>query len=581
MGPNKFLGIDIGNAQTKVVLLKSSIKQGGVESFIFPTPFETAQNSIRRIDAKVFVDELIKVVPVSILRSCRIAVDVPSALITVMSLFLPAMSRKELVSAAVNEAKRKMIPAYESNHIFECLLLGERTVGQAKRQEILVVRTDIRHINGLIDIFNRNLGLIPAVLTPSSFAFPLLPFFYSQPLNKDLDEVLVDIGAASITISIFREGKLGFFRNTVYGMQDIIQDISQRLGFPENKIEDIIREKGVPEVNFNLKDKVAVAEEIMRQKYEAGLKARETGIEEEISLLELRMLWQVHIERILHEFRRSLSYYKEQTGGRQVEFIDFSGGGCHVRNLVKILTEQIGGKCRSVLPLEGVQARGKENKGGGAIFTGAVSLALSAAKKDRAAGIVSFLPVDLRKKEVESKRRIIVFLVFICLSAAFGLLSLQLFLSNVLIRRDIKSLEFDLKRVKRVSSRLQDLSQREKTFGQRLVQAESLSQKNQIVLKSLSEVPEVVPPEMYLTDLKFAEGKLEIRARVYADYEEATKIVEEFYRKLASFVFLSNVQMDSLKIDRIFPQLSEGGEGIILDRPRERDFKISADIAAQ
>jgi Tfp pilus assembly PilM family ATPase/Tfp pilus assembly protein PilN len=473
-----------------------------------------------------------------------------------------------------------MIPAYGPNHIFECLLLGERIINQVVRHEVLVVRTDNLYISELIDIFRKNLDLTPVVITPSNFAFPQVPFFRSQPVNKEVDAALVDIGFTSVTISIFREGKLSFFRNTVYGMQDIIQDISQRLGFSEAKTDEIIKEKGVPEVNFNLKDKVAVAEEIMRQKYEAGLKAQETGVEEEINLLELRMLWQAHIERILHEFRRSLSYYKEQTGGRQVEFIDFAGGGCLVQNLVKILTEQIGGKCRAVQPFEGIQLQGAE-KTGGPIFTGAVSLALSAVRTGRAADIVNFLPPDLRKKEQAAKRRIIILLSVICLISAFGLLSLQLFLSNVLIRKNIKGIEFELGRIKRVSTRLKDLSQRERTFGQRLSQAELLSQKNRAVLKPLLEVPKILPEGVYLTGLKIAEGKLEIKARVFADYEEATKIVEEFQQKLSGLSFLSNVQVEPFKIVKIFPQLSEGGEGITLDRPRDRDFKVTADMAAQ
>ncbi|MDD2702681.1 MAG: pilus assembly protein PilM [Candidatus Omnitrophica bacterium] len=576
----KFLGIDIGNVRTKVVLVEPAVKQGVAWSYVFPTPFDATQTSFRKIDAKLFVNELVKVVPVNKLRNCRIAVDVPSAQITAMSLFLPEMSRSELISAAVNEAKRRMVPSHGPNHVFECHLLGERIINQIQRQEILVVRTDVLYINELVNIFRKNLDLIPVVIAPSSFAFPLLPVFRSRTLNKDMDTVLVDIGAASVTISIFREGKLSFFRNTVYGMQDIIQDLSQRLGFTEDKTVEIIREKGIPDVDFDLKDKVAVAEEIMRQKYEAGLKAKETGIEEEINLLELRMLWQAHVERILHEFRRSLSYYKEQSGGRQVEFIDFAGGGCDVRNLVKVLTEQIGGKCGIVLPFEGMQVRRDKNEPG-AVFTGAVSLALSAAWKGRGAEIINFLPANLRKKELNAKRRFVVLIAGICMIAVFGLLSLQLFLSNVLIRKNLKGIEFELGRIKRVSARLKDLSLREKAFGQRLAQADSLARKNRDVLKPLFEVPKAMPPGVYLTGLKIAEGKLEIKARVYADYEEAVRIVDEFQQKLTALDFLSNVQVEPFKIDRIFPQLSEGGEGIILDRARERDFKVNADLPAQ
>ncbi|MDD5669028.1 MAG: pilus assembly protein PilM [Candidatus Omnitrophica bacterium] len=579
-----YVGIDIGSKSTKLVILEANPKMTYVDSCIFPTPLELGENAQQQIDSRIFLQEVTKVIPVSKLRQSRVALNLPPASISILSIFLPIMGTKELKAAAVNEAKRKMIPASGPNHVFECFLLGERMVNVVTRFEVLVVRTDKVYIQRLIDVF-KNVDIIPSLIIPSSFTFSLLPVFSQENSQKDIDMAVVDLGLTSFSISIFREGELNFFRNTMYGVQDVIQDFAQRLGLSEQRIEEEIKAKGVPEVNFNLKDKVAVAEEIMRQKYESSIKTQESGVPEEINLLELRMLWQGHIDKILHELRRSLSYYKEQSGGRRIEYINFIGGGCHIGNLFEILTSQIGGMCKTVLPFEGIEVPPDKqkitDKVSSPVLSSAVALALSLGVKSKRHDTINFVPLDLRQRELAEKRRIFIVTTLVLLIAVFGFLTLQTIISSVSLSNNIKKTGFDLERFKRTSGRLKDLTQREKLFEQRLSLSESLSQKRLLVLAPLNDLKKIIPDKVYLTSFKLGLGKVEIKAIVYADYENALTIVDQFKKNLVALPYFSNIEITPLKFEKVSPQFGGGTSEVQIDQESDRDFVVTADFTVK
>ena len=94
---------------------------------------------------------------------------------------------------------------------------------------------------------------------------------HSQNLrSEDKDVLFVDIGTSSLGIHICREGHLAVTRNIAYGLNDIIRDLSRQFNISDEEAETAVREYGVSQTILDIKDKVAVAEEIMRQKYEAG-----------------------------------------------------------------------------------------------------------------------------------------------------------------------------------------------------------------------------------------------------------------------------------------------------------------------
>jgi Tfp pilus assembly PilM family ATPase len=137
---------------------------------------------------------------------------------------------------------------------------------------VLVIRTEKFYVQRIMDIFE-SVEEDPVLISPASTILPnIVP---KQAWSKDRAVVIVDIGAAYLKISICSDAHMVFMRNIVFGLEDIIQDFSRQLSINAAGVEEILKTHGIPDVPFDPKDKVAIAEEIMRQKYEAGLKAQE------------------------------------------------------------------------------------------------------------------------------------------------------------------------------------------------------------------------------------------------------------------------------------------------------------------
>lgn len=617
-----FIGIDIGSRYTKVVELECRPQAKGLlNCFLFTTPYPAqAQPGPKQIDAKCFWDEIARHVPFERIRSARVGVSLPANSVMATTLLVPRVAKNELPVVAQNEARRKMIPASTPEHIFESSLVGVRIVAKIPRFEVLVMRSEKQYVRQVLELF-KHVGT-----TPSSIALAPCALFTLAPeeilKKQDVDTAFVDIGLQSVNTSITREGKLAFFRNASYGLRDIIQDLSLRLGRTEPEAEEIIKEKGIVEVDFDLKDKVAVAEEIMRQKYEASLKNRDASQKEEINLLELRLLWQAHIDRIIHELRRSLSYYKEQSEGRRVEYIYFLGGGCQLKNLVSLLMKQVGGQGEAMFPFRGLnppQGSPAQDANSTPIFSNACALALGLSLKDKGANIINFLPWELKKKEALAARRLIILSVKFILIFLFSAIALAAFINNRSVRAAIKKVDIDLAEVKGIADALKDLSQRDKKVKLESALIQSLIEGRANFDAPLAQLAKAVPQGVLLTGViitkagpsAYAEAQeasgipedaeagthgpeasgeqapqeayaatntlsVEIKAEVFADYEAALAVVALMRENLKNSPSqFKNVRTSSLKLEKISPS---AGKALPLTLPMKRSFTVTTEI---
>ena len=603
------LGIDIGNRYTKVVEIEPKPAFKLRSCIIFETPYlPSGQSGKKEINKEVFWTEMTKHIPLKNLRSANIAVSLPSTSITAITLLLPKAAKNELILMAQAEARRKMIPASTPDHIFESVVVAARIINKITRFEVLVARAEKFYIQQLLGLF-KNIDIIPKVITISGAAFSAT--FNEEILNKkDVDTAFVDIGISSINTAIFREGKLNFFRNTACGLQDIIQEISSNLSLSESRADIVIKDKGVPEVDFDLKNKVAVVEEIMRQKYEAGLKAQETNQKEEINVLELRMLWQGYRDRIIHEIRRSLSYYNEQTSGRRIEYIFFAGGGSQIKNLVNFLSKEIGGKCQISFPFKDMPVS-QENVtmpdiNSTAIFTDAVSLALSLpAIISKGGDTINFLPRELKRKNVIAAWRFILLIAGISIIAILVLLLLSAVIKRPLIQKQIKQVDTDLSRIKNIAGALRYLDETDARIKQRSSQIQEITAKRKNFSSVLDKLNTAASKEILLTKVsiygagaQLAAGmppteeasaanpgaapdnyKIDIKAEVSADYETAIKIIDDFKTRLQAAAIFNNIKVTALKLESISTYQSGGpDQELLLTLPQSRAFTVTAYI---
>ena len=581
---NLLIGVDIGSKYTKVAVLEQGVKIRLVDGFLFNTPLKAAKDGDKQVDPEVFLKELISFLPSAKLRSAKIAVNLPPMSITALSVFLPLMSRKELSYAAVNEAKQKMIPVTGPNHIFDCLFLGETTVNKIPRAEVIVIRTEKVYVQRIIDIF-KSLEVYPVLISPVTTILPnIVP---KESWKKNEAVIIVDIGASYLKISICSDGNMVFMRNIVFGLEDVIQDFARQLNLKVGEVEAVIKEHGIPEVSFDLKDKVAIAEEIMRQKYEISLNSEDAS-KSKVNLLELRWLWQPHVERIAQELRRSFIFYNERSEGRKIGQIFFIGGGSNIKNLHAVLSPLVGGECKVMLPFAQThQELSSANKFrseivSSAIFASAASLVFGIPiKKESKDAQINYLPEELKQKEAVAARRVIMLGIGICFISFFSLGIVQLFFRNQMIKGSIRTFDQKLSRVKRVSDDLKGLDKSQGKIKQRSQQIDDLIRARPDFISPLENLAKAIPEEILLSKCVFTQNKIEVEGSVFADYEEANVLIDLFKKGIAKNKNFSKVVVPSMELEVISPELNSGSgaaKQLRLTQPKERKFKLSADV---
>jgi len=581
-----FIGIDIGAKYTKTAVFEHAVnKTALVDGFLFPTPIRVGKDGDRQVDAEGFVAQLSGCIAPQKLQHAKIAVNLPPTSITALSVFLPLMSQKELAYTAINEARQKMIPVAGPNHIFECLFLGERMVNKIPRAEVMVIRTEKLYVSRIIDIF-KGLNTHPVLITPASaIVHNLVP---KDAWKKDEAVVLVDIGAQNLKIFILSDENMVFMRNIVFGLDDIIQDFSRQLAVDAARVEQIFQEHGVPNIAYDPKDKVAIAEEIMQQKYEASLSA-ETAAQNQVNQLELRLFWQPHLDRIVQELRRSLVFYREQSEGKKVERFFFLGGGSCLKHFLDVFSPMVSGQCELLKPFAGASVqlplghRLHDQIADTPLFANAASLAFGITAPKTAKQVqINFLPIELKQKEAIARRRFISFAAAAGILAAILAADIHLYISNQAVKIQTRKTVEKLEKMKDVSERLKQLEQQQRKIKEQEALVGQIVAARPEMRARLKDVAGAVADRMLFEHVTLEGTKVSVEGVVSGDYEETQEILAGFKKRLAGFTYLSNFVLPEIELEPLTPELAASGAGerLSLTRSKERKFSISADIVA-
>ena len=355
----------------------------------------------------------------------------------------------------------------------------------------------------------------------------------------------------------------------------------------------------------------------MRQKYEASPKAQTAGPGGEVNLLELRMAWQAHLERIIHELRRSLIYYKEQAEGRRVGQVYFLGGGCQIKNLVDYLIKQIGGSCQIISPFKNMQILKilpPEEPASAAVFSNAVSLGLAMLAKGGGKDTLNFLPAEFKRKALDARRRLTILIATTCLLALSALMDINVLVNGYSLQAYLKQTALELNKTKNTGGRLKELDQLESGFRRRQVQIETVVKQRKDFYLLLKGFAQIIPREILISKIDIfkseaaafgtttasaptgqqpsstssatqtaqAKYRISLAGQVFSDYEEADKIIEKFRASLASMPHLSNIKVTPLALEKIsLEEAARTNQPLRLTQPKERDFTLSAEVNAQ
>ncbi|MDD5654314.1 MAG: pilus assembly protein PilM [Candidatus Omnitrophica bacterium] len=584
------IGIDIGSQYTKIVRIILEPLPSVSSASIFPTPYGASSGAAgEKLDDEKFIGALDEAIGLSVLRNARVGINIPSAFINAMYFSLPRMKKQELKVASVNEARRKMIPPSAADDIFGYIPLEEKDKVKVLKSEVFVARSNSSIVKERVALFKK-MGIIPSLITITPLA--QLKALFKEPFNGDEDVTFVNIGAISIDIAIAHRGQVKFFRSVSNACRDIITSISSSLGISQEKAEEVLKTHGVPEIPFDIKDRVAIAEEIMRQKYEGGQSTQD------VNLLELRLLLQPHLERIINELRRSFIYYKEQTGGERVERIFFSGGGSHIKNLVPSLARQIGGKCEIINILRNMHPPADETAAAilaknSAIYACALGLAIGIESKKQE--IINFLPSDLAQHEQMARIKLysilaILALVAVCASAYFN--SVFSARSLRMLLEEKKSQVALLAPAVKKGEILKKRGQRFKAIAE---QSEALRKQNIKFEPLLVELSRLLPAEAILTSADISEGVgiqegaiqkksfaatsglfLKLTGNIMSTYEEGLQILEKLKTDMQGSAYFKDITAVFSQPETLSPQAEEGD--FPLTARKMRDFRMDARV---
>ena len=590
------IGIDIGGIYTKVVEAEATGKLSVVNTLLIPTPFLSNAKETG-IDKRALCQEIFKKIPLSRLKESRIAINIPVFSPVITTIVLPRMNKKELGAAALTEARRKMIPQPGPNSIFETVFLGEIIEANIPRYEVLVVREEKEFVITALDFF-KEFDLYPSVITPVCAS--LGSVFARKPEYRDKEAAFIDIGYSSMSISISKGINIIFNRNISFGCKDIIQGLASGLGLPYQQAQDILLKNGLPDVQFGSKDRVAIAEEIMRQKYEAGVDGKAEG---DVNLLELRMLMEPFLERITQEIRRTFIYFKERYEARNIERIFFLGGGALINNLVNTVGARISPspEIMDISKLMGSSFEDNRYKDKFVLFSGAMGLALSTTLKTQE--IINFLPFEFKKKEEIAIKRSIFSAVCILIICGFLTGWINFWIISINAGRSLKRVNFEIGRLQGSHIETKSLAAAMKSIEDRNNAIKSLIEGRKDFLPILSSLAIRETDQMFFSHLYIGKPKkqretkasarrmvssrtaseaksegyvMELKINILGDYEKSYSVAEKFVSKLRKMPYFKNAKLITPSLDIIKPVIDDNN--VNLTAVKWREFTVEAGL---
>ena len=197
--------------------------------------------------------------------------------------------------------------------------------------------------------------------------------------------------------------------------------------------------------------------------------------------------------------------------------------------------------------------------------------------------------------------------------AVFAIASLNMFISSRLLGTSFKETEFELNRLKNTADRLKMLERQESGVKNLAAQIETILKSKQDFSLILKELNRLTPESVLFARVSISKGgqggdsvsetkmmpgygqglsgqqkvsspaggyTAEIKAQVFADYENALKIIGEFKKNLASSRYFSGLESAPLELERISSgEDNPGGESRLTRKIR--DFTVTLEVSAK
>lgn len=256
----------------------------------------------------------------------RLTTSVSGQQVVIRPIPMPKMSDKELYQAIQFEAERYLPYSVTEAQVSGSIINDD--AGDGKNMEVLLIAVP-KEITEKTKLVISSSGSETAAIDIEPLAiYRSLKFSAdSDVLNKTF--AVINVGAATTSISIFKAGTLRHCRTVSVAGNSFTKAIGQALNLSFEEAEQIKKEKGVIKVDS---DPTPLAPTSMR----------------------IFNVVDPVLNELVTEVQRSFDYYRSRYRGESIESVMLSGGTALFKNLDGYLSAKLGVRCEVANPFRRV-----------------------------------------------------------------------------------------------------------------------------------------------------------------------------------------------------------------------------------
>lgn len=324
-------GLDIGTNSIKIAQAVKTPTGFRLVKFIEgPTPAMTIKDG-QIIDARVLGDTIKTMLSNARMTMEKAVGSVSGQSVVIRPINMTQMSEKELQNAIKFEAER-YLPYSVSDAQIIGTILRKSVEGDEKSMEVLLVAAPNEMVANAQEVV-KMAGIEPSAIDLEPFA---LVRASQLALSQELAHqtiALINLGASSSSINIFKEGILRHNRTITTAGNSFTRAIGQSLNLSFEEAEKLKKEKGIIRVE---KDATPVAPTTMRI---------------------FNVIMPV-LQELITEIQRSFDYYRSRYRGESVDLCVLSGGTAKFKNIDQFVSNELGVTCEVGNPFKNIDLSG-------------------------------------------------------------------------------------------------------------------------------------------------------------------------------------------------------------------------------
>lgn len=320
-------GIDLGTHSIKMAQITKT--PSGLKLTHFaegPTPALTIKDG-QIIDAKALGDTVKSMLANNKMSMDRVVSAVSGQAVVIRPINMTQMSERELQNAIKFEAER-YLPYSVADAQIKGTILRKSVEGDEKTMEVLLVAAPNEMVNNTQEVI-KMAGVTPLAIDLEPFALVRAAQVILADMVSHQTIALINLGASSSSINIFKEGILRHNRTITTAGNSFTKSIGQSLNLSFEEAEKIKKEKGVIRVE---KDATPVAPTTMR-----------------IFNVIIPVL-----SDLVTEIQRSFDFYRARYRGESVDLIILSGGTAKFKNIDAYIANELGVQTQVSNPFKNV-----------------------------------------------------------------------------------------------------------------------------------------------------------------------------------------------------------------------------------